>query len=246
MSSQPSPRSLTAIVDEQIHRWRIEQARRARERSTRERAKPIVTVSRQAGSRGTDLARLVSESLGFSFWDQELVNRIAEQIGAPEAMLRAVDEHPRGRLADLLSGILMGDRSTEEEYFAQLVRLVGSLAERGGAVIVGRGAQFVVGAESALRVRVVAPLDARVHTLAAQRGIRDAEARAEVERLDRERGAFMRHHYDRDVTDPAAYDLLINSATLPMESAVRVVVAAYRTKFPEAAAEAEAERSAAE
>lgn len=242
MSSQPSPRSLTAIVDEQINRWRIEQARRAREQPARERPKPIVTVSRQAGSRGTEIARLVSESLGFRFWDQELVHRIAEQSGAPEAMLRAVDEHPRGRLADLLSGILMGDRSTEEEYFAQLVRLVASLAERGGSVIVGRGAQFVVAAESALRVRVVAPLDARVHALAAQRGIRDAEARAEVERLDRERSAFMRQHYDRDVTDPAAYDLAINSAALSTERAVEVVVAAYRVKF----AEAEAARSAAE
>jgi len=237
MSSQPSPRSLTAIVDEQVHRWRLEQARRAREQRARERPaherpKPIVTVSRQAGSRGTELAHLVSESLGFHFWDQELVHSIAEQLGAPEAMLRAVDEHPRGRLADLLSGILMGDRSTEEEYFAQLVRLVGSLAERGEAVIVGRGAQFIVDAESALRVRVVAPLDARVHALAAHRGIRDAEARHEVERLDRERSAFMRHHYDRDVTDPAAYDLLINSATMPMHRAVEVVVAAYRVKFP--------------
>jgi cytidylate kinase len=242
MSSEPSPRSLTAIVDEQILRWRIEQARRAREQPSHPRVKPIVTISRQAGSRGTELGRHLSESLGFSFWDQELVHRISEQIGAPEAMLRAVDEHPRGRLADLLAGILMGDRSTEEEYFAQLVRLVASLAERGGAVVVGRGAQFVVSAESALRVRVVAPLDARVHVIAAQRRIRDAEARAEVERLDRERHVFMRQHYDRDVEDPAAYDVLINSATLPMASAVEVVVAAYRAKFPVA----EAARSAAE
>ncbi len=232
MSSQPSPRSLTAIVDEQVHRWRLEQARRAREQASHARPKPIVTVSRQAGSRGTELARLVSASLGFHFWDQELVHRIAEDLGAPEAMLRAVDEHPRGRLADLVTGILLGDRATEEEYFAQLVRLVHTLAERGGAVIVGRGAQFIVAAESALRVRVVAPLEARVHTLAAQRGIRDAEARAEVERLDRERVGFMRHHYDRDVTDPAAYDLQINSATMPMERAAQLVVAAYQVKFP--------------
>jgi cytidylate kinase len=222
---------LNAIVDEQINRWRMEQARRAREQPAPERVKPIVTISRQAGSRGTDLGRHLAEALGFRFWDQELVHSIAEQLGAPEAMLRAVDEHPRGRLADLLSGILMGDRSTEEEYFAQLVRLVGSLVERGSSVIVGRGAHFVVDPAMALRVRVVAPLDMRVHTLAAQRGIRDGEARAEVERLDRERLAFMRQHYDRDVTDPSAYDLLVNSATLPMETAVEIVVAAYRAKF---------------
>jgi cytidylate kinase len=244
MSSEPSPRSLTAIVDEQILRWRVEQARRAREQPARESVRPIVTISRQAGSRGTELGRHVSESLGFRFWDQELVHRIAEQLDAPEAMLRAVDEHPRGRLADLLSGIFMGDRSTEEQYFAQLVRLIGSLAERGSSVVVGRGAQFVAGAESALRVRVVAPFDVRVHNVAAQRGIRDAEASAEVDRLDRERLAFMRKHYDRDVTDPAAYDLLINSATLPMDSAVEVVLAAYRAKFPEV--KVEAARSAAE
>jgi cytidylate kinase len=244
MSSQPSPRSTTAIVDEQIYRWRLEQARRAREQPARERVKPLVTVSRQAGSRGTELGRLVAEALGFRFWDQELVHSIAEDLGAPEAMLRAVDEHPRGRLADLLAGILGGDRSTEEEYFAQLVRLVGTLAERGSSVVVGRGAQFVVAPQSALRVRVVAPLESRVHTLAAQRGMSDAAARAEVDRLDRERLTFMRHHYDRDVSDPAAYDVLINSATMPMQSAVDVVLAAYRVKFPEVGAESM--RSAAE
>lgn len=198
----------------------------------RERVKPIVTVSRQAGSRGTEIARLVSESLGFRFWDQELVHSIAQRLGATEAMLRAVDEHPRGRLADLISGIVMGDRLTEEEYVAQLIELVGSLAKRGGSVVVGRGAQFIVSAESALRVRVVAPRDIRVDTLVAQRGIRDGEARAEVDRLDRERVAFIRQHYWRDVGDPAAYDVMINSATLPIASAVQVVVAAYRMKFP--------------
>jgi cytidylate kinase len=232
MSSQPSTRSLLSIVDEQIQRWRIEQASRARDLLPRERPKPIVTISRQAGSRGTELGRLVSEALGFRFWDQEIVHRIAEELGAPEAMTRAVDEHPRGRLADLLAGILMGDRSTEEEYFAQLVRLVVSLGERGGAVVVGRGAQFIVAAESALRVRVVAPLDTRVRHLAVQRRLTDAAARTEVERLDRERAVFMRHHYDRDVTDPAAYDLVINSATMPIERAVQIVVAAYGVKFP--------------
>jgi cytidylate kinase len=58
------------------------------------------------------------------------------------------------------------------------------------------------------------------------------KARAEIDRLDRERLGFIRHHYHRDAADPSAYDLVINASTLPLEAAAEVVVSAYRSKFP--------------
>jgi cytidylate kinase len=195
-----------------------------------------VSVSREAGARGTELARCVAQRLEFRLWDQELVHRIAEESGASETLLRAVDEHARGAIEDLLAGVLMGDASTETEYLAQLIRVIHAIAQHGSAVLVGRGAQFVLSASTALRVRVVAPLDARVRNLAAARGLAEREARAEVERVDRERVNFVRHHYKRDATDPSAYDLVINSATLPFERAADVVVSAYGAKFEEARA----------
>lgn len=227
-----SPRSVNELVEQQVQRWMAEQQKRAEEkRLVPEPPKPIVTVSREAGALGTDLARHVAERLGFRLWDQEIVQRIAEQNGASEALYRAVDERARNAIEDLLAGILMGDSLTEKEYLAQLMRVIHAIAQHGSAVVVGRGSQFVLAQEPALHVRVVAPKEARVQNIASTRGLSERDARAEVDRIDKERVTFIRHHYHRDASDPHAYDLVINTATLPLSRAADVTVSAYGAKF---------------
>jgi cytidylate kinase len=229
----PSPVlvSVHDLVEQRVRQWLAEQRRRSSERSVPEPPRAVITISRQAGTEGAELARAVAEALGFQLWDQELVQRVAEEIGAPEVLLRSVDERARSAIEDLLAGILMGDASTEGEYLTQLLRVLHALAHHGAAVIVGRGAQFVLAPETALRVRVVAPIDVRVRKLASSRKLSDAAARSELEKIDRERLQFVRHHYRRDASDPSAYDLVVNVGTISASAAVEVIVAAYRAKF---------------
>jgi cytidylate kinase len=82
-----------------------------------------------------------------------------------------------------------------------------------------------------LRVRVVAPIESRTRELAATRSISEREARGEVERIDRDRLGFIRHHYHRNAADPSAYDLVVNANAIVPARAVDVVVAAYEAKF---------------
>jgi cytidylate kinase len=221
------------LVDEQVKRWQAEQEKRkAQPRVTPEPPKPLITISREAGANGTSLGRDVARKLGFELWDQELVHRVAEEKGAPEALFAAVDERARNRIQDLLAGILMGDVGTETEYLASLGRVFHSIAEHGSAVIIGRGAHFVLGPNEALRVRVVAPLEERTRVIAGTRRLGEREARAEMERIDQERTLFNRHHYGRNVADPVFYDVIVNTGSFQLESAAEVVVAAYRAKFP--------------
>ncbi|HEX8793877.1 MAG TPA: cytidylate kinase-like family protein [Polyangiaceae bacterium] len=235
MPSSTSPREVMQLVDEQVKRWLAEQAKRkAQPRVTPEPPRPLVTISREAGANGTSLGRAVARKLGFELWDQELVQRVAQEKGAPEALFAAVDERARSRIQDMLAGILMGDVGTETEYLASLGRVIHSIAEHGSAVIVGRGAHFVLAATEALRIRVVAPLEDRVRVIAGTRGLGDREARAELERIDHDRVAFNRHHYGRNVADPVFYDVVVNTGSFPLDSAAEVVVAAYRAKFPAA------------
>jgi Cytidylate kinase-like family len=228
------PRSVNEMVEHQVRRWLAEQQRRAQERRLPERPRPVITVSREAGARGTELGRRVADRLGFHLWDQELVQQIAEQVGAPELPFRAVDEQARNAIQDLLAGILMGDAFTEKGYLAQLVRVLHAIAHQGSAVIIGRGAQFVLSHESTLRLRVVGAIDTRVRNVASVRGLSEREARAEVQRIDRERLTFVRHHFHNDAADLSAYDLVVNSTTIPFDRAVDVVVSAYRARFERA------------
>jgi cytidylate kinase len=228
----PSPVSVRDLVEQRVQQWMAEQRRRSSERPpVSEPSRPVITISRQAGTDGAELARAVAEALGFQLWDQELVQRVAERIGAPEALLRSVDERARSTIEDLLAGILMGDASTEAEYLTQLMRVIHTLAHHGGAVIVGRGAQFVLAPESALRVRVVAAVEVRLRKLASSGKLSDAAAQSELEKIDRERLQFVRRHYKRDASDPSAYDLVVNVGTMNASAAVAVIVGAYRAKF---------------
>jgi hypothetical protein len=104
----------------------------------------------------------------------------------------AFDEHPRGAIQDLLAAILMGDAGTEADFLASLLRVTYAVAEHGSAVIVGRGAEFVLDPGRVLRVRVVGPIDSRSRELAVARELSEREARGEVQRIDRERQSFVR------------------------------------------------------
>lgn len=226
-----TPRTVGELVDQQFQRWLTQQRADDALEKAPDRPRPIVTVSREAGARGTELARHVAARLGYPLWDQELVQQIAEQTGTWDKLLSVVDERSRNAIEDLLTGILMGEVFTGEAYVERLLALIRAIARRGRAVVVGRGAQFVVEPASALRVRVIGDLDTRTRNLALERRLPEKEARTMVEQIDRERLAFMRRHYRRDATDVSAYDLVVNSSTLPLEPAADVVVSAYRAKF---------------
>jgi Cytidylate kinase-like family len=230
-----TPRPVGRLVDEQVHRWLAQQRDGATLGAMPDLRRPIVTVSRQAGANGTELAGHFAAGLGYRLWDQELVQQIAAQTGTWDEVLSVVDERARNAVEDLLTGILMGDAVTGEGYAERLGKLIRAIARRGGAVVVGRGAQFVVEPGSALRVRVVAPLEVRIHNTAVTRHLPEGPARALVEQIDRERLAFMRHQYRRDATEVCAYDLIVNSGALDLEAATDVIVSAYRAKFRAAA-----------
>ncbi len=230
-----TPRPVGRLVDEQVHRWLAQQRAGATLEARPDVPRPIVTVSRQAGANGTELAGHVATRLGYRLWDQELVQQIAAQTGTWDEALSVVDERARNAVEDLLCGILLGDAVTGEGYAERLGKLIRAIARRGSAVVVGRGAQFVVEPGSALRVRVVAPLEVRIHNTVVTRKLPEGQARALVEQIDRERLAFMRHQYRRDATEVCAYDLIVNSGALDLEAATDVIVSAYRAKFRAAA-----------
>lgn len=223
-------RGVGALVDRNVHRWELEEAIRNRI-GGRHRTAPPVAVSREYGSQGAAVANLVAGRLDRSLWDKELLHAVAEQSGAEEALLAAVDERTRSALRDLIEASILGDEYTESEFLRHLRRVV-RLVARLGAVIVGRGAQYLLDGD-ALRVRVVAPLEIRVARVVESQGLDEKHATSKVQRIDQERARFVAHHFGRDVAAPADYDLVVNTGTLTIDRAADVIVAAYRAKFGE-------------
>ena len=192
----------------------------------------LIAISRQHGARGAAVAKLVAERLGFACWDRELVGAIAAQLRvAPAAMIR-FDEHRRSSGDDTDPGrtSTLADPG-HADYVRGLKLVARSLAKRGAAVVVGRGLAFVLDPAECLRVRVVAPLEDRIAGLVERANLAPETARATIDYVDRERQAFIRDLYDREIEDPSCYDVQVSTGSMTLDTAADVITAAYRCRF---------------
>ncbi len=195
--------------------------------------RPVVVVSGPHGAGRSELGASVASRLGYALWDREILHEIALQTHMSERLFDSLDEHRRNPITEALS-TLPGCGPGDSVYVFHLQRTLRTIAAHGSAVVIGRGAQFVVSEGQALRVRIVSPLGARVRAIMHADTVDETQARREIERVDDEHAVFVRQHYARDLHDVTAYDLLVNTATLGVEGAASVVEAACRARFGEA------------
>lgn len=197
-----------------------------------------VAVSREAGARGTTLARKVGELLGWQVFDQDLLDYLQMTEAERDQLLAGIPPPARAWADAHLAHLRRAGKLEAEGASADLYRLLFAVAARGEAVIVGRAAGHLLPAESTLHVRVVAPFESRVGYIAQTLRLTRDEAAAEVRRRDERRAHFVSQAVFRDAADPAGYDLVVNAARLGLEAAAQLVGWAVRVKqqFAELAA----------
>lgn len=232
--------STDALLDRQLRRWELErQSARARPApGAAHPAQPILTVSRQHGSAGARLAARLAERFDYTLLHRDLIDTICATTGHQRRLLASLDEHTRSEMTAWVTSLLAGQSVDAGDYVRALLETVRAVAELGGVVVVGRGANFIVGPAGGFHLRVVAPREQRVRVVAARRGISPRDAEREVDASDRERAAFIRKLYRRDIDDPLGYDLMVDLGALDEETALETVVTAAHGKFRALRAEA--------
>lgn len=177
---------------------------------------PVITVSRQMGSLGSEIAYQVSELMGYRLIWRELINQAARRAGAPDAALAAIDE------LGLLG--ITPSRQASAAYRQAVEQIMQELLEQDNAVILGRAGQVILrGQPSVLHIRIIAPLEQRAQRIAERRSVELAAARAQVEASDRYRENFMRRFYRVRWDDPGLYHLTVNTGLLSAGAAVQVI-----------------------
>jgi cytidylate kinase len=106
------------------------------------------------------------------------------------------------------------------------MKVIGGIGEHGRAIIVGRGANFVIPPENRFRLRIVAPQNVRIANVARAFDVKTEEARRHIIRTESDRRAFIRKYFNADITDPNNYDIVINTGALEIDKAVEAVIAA--------------------
>ncbi|MHB9131280.1 MAG: cytidylate kinase-like family protein [Armatimonadota bacterium] len=191
----------------------------------------IITLSRQAGTNGALIAQLVAQRLGLHVYDRELVDELARRIDVDPEVLTRFDEkalHP-------VESVLWEWRTSinEEVYGRHLRQALQRIAKEGNAMVVGRGANFLLKCPDCLNVRVIAPLELRVGMYVAGETVSEREAQKWIRSEDRRRREFIRRLFGKEIDDPDYYDLVINLARITPEGAADIVAHAAELRARE-------------
>ena len=192
---------------------------------------PVITVSRQMGSNAGEIMEAVRGILGdaWQVWDSALLDEVARRTDSSLQMLQAMDEKEQSQI-DLIMRSLVGAPIVEEfTYRHQLAQVMLALAQGGRAIIVGRGATFVL--QNALKVRLRADFEFRVENAARAYGWPRKEAELKVRASDREQSEFIRTEFERDIDSVSLYDMTLSTDTLGVQASAAAIAAAARARF---------------
>ena len=183
----------------------------------------IITIEREYGCGGGDIAQLVATRLGWKLWDQRLTEEIARLANCPKAVVEAREEKNDPLYYRLFKSFLRGSYEgsinapklnlvDSETILRTTRRVVEHAAEHGNCVIVGRGSQqFLKNRPDTLRVFLYAPREDKVRRLLA-RGKSEKEAEELVDSVDRERADFIQKYFNAEWPDRPVYQSMLNTA----------------------------------
>jgi cytidylate kinase len=183
-----------------------------------------VALSREAGTQGTAVGQEVGRRLGWTVYDNDLLTRIAQDMGVHTYLLKSIDERQVSWLKETFDSFFGVPSVGENAYVHRLVKAVLALGSHGECVIVGRGAIFLLPVETTLRVRLVAPLKDRIDQIGRQQGITEEKAKRQIEETDRLRNAFVQSHFFKDPADPRHYDVLLNVARYGVAGCAELII----------------------
>ncbi|MEA3297440.1 MAG: cytidylate kinase-like family protein, partial [candidate division Zixibacteria bacterium] len=223
--------SIESIINRQLLKWEMDRNRSDEEKISIPSPPRVVTVSRQAGSRGAYFASRLAEELGFQRLHREAIDAICASSGFRKRIVESLDEKFRGDLELLAESLFTGSSVDHRDYYRHLFRVVLSMARLGGVVLIGRGGNFILGPLRGFHIRVVAPKEQRIANLMKYSQLSDVEAATELTQTDIERRGLISKLFDCDIDDPQQYDLVINLAFINLEEMIEPTVTAIRSKF---------------
>ena len=202
-----------------------------------------ITISREYGCGGGEIAARLAHRLNWHLIDHEVVVRVAQELGVSEAEAEAYDEHAEGIVSRILTSLQMIQPSIlvaappmplttdAHEYNEARLRVIDAAVKTGHVVIVGRGAQVLLAdRRDVLHVRIVAPLDVRIAYVMQREGLDQATARNRIQGKERDRIRYLQAQHRLNPVDPHLYDIVLNTNVLSLDSAIALIILALEQK----------------
>ena len=202
----------------------------------------VVTLTRQFGSGGDEIGRMVAEACHLQYIDYQIIDQVARHLGVDTQHAEQRDEQSSDMVSHMLQAIrssnpfsvsyttlfnnLNNQEQTQESsflHFTQKVLL--EIASQGNAVIVGRGSQFLLhNAPRTLHISIYCPLPYRIENVMKQFKLSHEEAKLLIEQRDNEQDSYLRRYYGSDGHQTGLYHLLINTGLFSHRLAVELII----------------------
>lgn len=220
------------MISRQAKLWEAtRKAAKIKEAAPEKQMGPYISVSREFGSGGLEVAKRLAERLGWQLYDQELVDFIATEAKVRRDVVESFDEKAQSEIAAMIRRMLDPHALDPDHYLKHLATVVLTIAKHGRAVFVGRGTRFILPPECGLRVKICAPFEHRVQYIIESRGIAHDEAKLLLQKRDEQRRAFSKQHFRRDPDDPDYLDLIVNTQYLSIDAAKELSLFALGQKL---------------
>ena len=195
-------------------------------------SKFTVTITREFGSGGRTIGRMLAERLGVEYYDKDLIKLASEESGINEDLFSRADENKRvplfkrykGSFGEKLISPESGEFTSDDNLFNFQAKIIKQLADRETCVIVGRCADHVLrDREHVLRVFTHAPMPFCIQKVVELYGVSEKEAERQIERINRARATYYRYYTGKEWDNARNYDLCLNTEELGFERCVDII-----------------------
>jgi len=219
---QTKKRSSWQLVEEQLVKWNASTSERKGEKT---KPGPVITISREAGCGGTKIAKKLATAIGMDLMGGKIIQMVAESVEMSDKVVCTLDEKEITKRDDWLTSLFETRHLWPDQYLHHLTKVIGTIGRHGNAVIVGRGANFILPRKDTFSVRIIAPEELKIKNVLKTA---NDEAKRYIIKTDSDRRAFVRKYFNADIEDPSAYDLVINMRSLNADGAVETIMAAFK------------------
>lgn len=188
----------------------------------------IITISREFGSGGRTIGKMVAEKLGIPCYDAEIIQKMADETGfAPDYVKEAGEYSPGSFLSAAFSNRMFGP-TNEDILWQHQYRVITELAEKGPCVIVGRCADYILEDKAdCLKVFIHADLEFRAKRIVEVYGERAESPEERIKDKDKRRAAYHRFYTNMKWGYAQNYDLTLNSGVLGIDNCVDIITSLF-------------------
>ena len=192
--------------------------------------KVVITVSREYGSGGRYVARLVADKLGIKFYDKELIIKLSKQTGLSEEYIE--ENEQKRTMIDSLDNVMYNGLSGADELFVKQSEIIKELADKESCVIVGRCADFILKENSNIvKVFIYSNEADKIKRATEIYGFDKEKAKKEIKRIDKLRANHYKHYTGNEWKEYVNYDICINSDKFGVEKSAEIICDMLKSKI---------------